>query len=89
MPWTKLKVAGRGEPSGATSCIATAIPKRSRSYALSGWVDWETGRWRLRGSRESRFMEDAGHIVGASRHHPVPVASPADKARKATSFSAF
>ena len=56
---------------------------------VPGWVDEETGRWRLRGSRESKIMEDAGRTVGASRHRPVPAALPADKARKATSFSAF
>ncbi|GLS21417.1 hypothetical protein GCM10007874_44340 [Labrys miyagiensis] len=31
-------------------------------------------------------MEDAGRTVGAGRHRPVPVAWPADKARKATCF---
>ncbi|GLS20072.1 hypothetical protein GCM10007874_30890 [Labrys miyagiensis] len=63
--------------------------KRLRSHALSGWVDEETGRWRLRSSREGRLMEDAGRTVGAGRHRPVPAAWPADKARKATCFSAF
>ena len=70
----------------ALSFPLIATRKRSRSHALSGWVDEETGRWRLRGSRESRIMEDAGRIVGAGRHRPVPAARHADKARKATCF---
>ncbi|GLS19772.1 hypothetical protein GCM10007874_27890 [Labrys miyagiensis] len=67
-------------------CFPTTTRKRSRSHALSGWVDEETGRWRLRGSREGMIMEDAGRTVGAGRHRPVPAARHADKARKTTCF---
>jgi hypothetical protein len=63
--------------------------KCSYSHALSGWVDEETGRWRLRSSRESIVMEEG-------RPHSRPdaialfrLAEHADKACKAPCFSAL
>ncbi|GLS23043.1 hypothetical protein GCM10007874_60630 [Labrys miyagiensis] len=90
----RVKLAGGRRVSlgleASASCASAAFPtttrKRSRSHALSGWVDEETGRWRLRSSREGRIMEDAGRTVGAGRHRPVPAAWHADKACKATCF---